>query len=387
MLILFVWPLRLILTHTHFISTGASPSCSQDALRRNFAECASILERHGARPSESTAASHRGSITNGNDGDEEIGIDPNLLIDFQELDMIERIGSGAFGEIYKCRWRGILVAAKCIKSTKILKEWQQQKESVRKASMDGIAENGTGDALGVSRSRIDAANSDGMDEEEIAMALADFRQEVSILRKLRHPNVCMLLAYSTTENFEVMVSELMKCSLLDVFKANILHNTAMPKRKQVVYAQQLAQGMNYLHTCKPPIIHRDLKVSCCYVLSTVFCGRGFFNGLSLGVVWLVFLLTRSLIFTIYFAPFQKPANLLIDYSGVLKISDFGLAKIRPDPTKTEQEAFVMTGETGSYRFMAPEVSPILGRGLQNKPIVLRVSNPFLPLTCLLNAAC
>ena len=274
-LMLFVWPLRLILTHTHFISTGASPSCSQDALRRNFAECASILERHGARPSESTAASHRGSITNGNDGDEEIGIDPNLLIDFQELDMIERIGSGAFGEIYKCRWRGILVAAKCIKSTKILKEWQQQKESVRKASMDGIAENGTGDALGVSRSRIDAANSDGMDEEEIAMALADFRQEVSILRKLRHPNVCMLLAYSTTENFEVMVSELMKCSLLDVFKANILHNTAMPKRKQVVYAQQLAQGMNYLHTCKPPIIHRDLKVSCCYVLVHVFCGRGF----------------------------------------------------------------------------------------------------------------
>ena len=202
--------------------------------------------------------------------------------------MIERIGSGAFGEIYKCRWRGILVAAKCIKSTKILKEWQQQKESERKASMDGIAENGTGDALGVSRSRIDATNSaDGMDEEEIAMALADFRQEVSILRKLRHPNVCMLMAYSTTENFEVMVSELMKCSLLDVFKANILHNTAMPKRKQVVYAQQLAQGMNYLHTCKPPIIHRDLKVSCCYVLVHVFCGRGVFIGLSLRVAWLI----------------------------------------------------------------------------------------------------
>ena len=280
-------PFVLILTHTHFISTVASPSCPQDALRRNFTECATILERHGARPSESTAASHRGSTTNGNDGDEEIGIDPNLLIDFQELDMIERIGSGAFGEIYKCRWRGILVAAKCIKSTKILKEWQQQKESVRKASTDGIAENGTGDALGVSRSRIDATNSHGMDEEEIAMALADFRQEVSILRKLRHPNVCMLLAYSTTENFEVMVSELMKCSLLDVFKANILHNTAMPKRKQVVYAQQLAQGMNYLHTCKPPIIHRDLKVSCCCVLVHVFCGRGVFIGLSLRVAWLI----------------------------------------------------------------------------------------------------
>jgi len=225
-------------------------------------ECAAILEGYGARPSESTALSHRGSITKGGDGDEETGIDPNLLIDFQELDMIERIGSGAFGEIYKCRWRGILVAAKCIKSTKILKEWQQQKESERKASMDGIAENG-GDPLAISSSPIGATNSDAMNEEEIALALADFRQEVSILRKLRHPNVCMLLAYSTTKNFEVMVSELMKCSLLDIFKADILHGTKMPKRKQVVYAQQLAQGMNYLHTCKPPIIHRDLKVSRC----------------------------------------------------------------------------------------------------------------------------
>ena len=80
-------------------------------------------------------------------------------------------------------------------------------------------------------------------------------------------------------------------------------------------------------------------------------------------------------------PPKKPANLLIDYSGVLKISDFGLAKIRPDPTKTEEEAFVMTGETGSYRFMAPEVSPILGRGLQN-PLFYA----FLTLLCLSRAS-
>ena len=40
---------------------------------------------------------------------------------------------------------------------------------------------------------------------------------------------------------------------------------------------------------------------------------------------------------------------------MLKISDFGLAKIRPDPSKDEGEEFRLTGETGSYRFMAPEV--------------------------------
>jgi len=67
--------------------------------------------------------------------------------------------------------------------------------------------------------------------------------------------------------------------------------------------------MNYLHTCKPPIIHRDLK----------------------------------------------PANLLLDYSGELQIADFGLAKLRPKPSQMESDKYVMTGETGSYRYMAPEV--------------------------------
>ena len=83
----------------------------------------------------------------------------------------------------------------------------------------------------------------------------------------------------------------------------------MKKKDQLVYATHLAQGMLYLHTCKPPIIHRDLK----------------------------------------------PANLLIDHSGVLKVADFGLATVRPNPKKGEADTFLMTGETGSYRFMAPEV--------------------------------
>lgn len=106
-----------------------------------------------------------------------------------------------------------------------------------------------------------------------------------------------------------MIVELMKCSLLDIFKAHIVSGTKMNNKDQIIYATQFAQGMIYLHTCKPPIIHRDLK----------------------------------------------PANLLIDNSGVLKVADFGLSKVRPDPMKNEKDSFMMTGETGSYRFMAPEV--------------------------------
>ena len=52
----------------------------------------------------------------------------------------------------------------------------------------------------------------------------------------------------------------------------------------------------------------------------------------------------------------KPANLLIDYTDVLKVSDFGLAKVRPAPRSPDAyQPFLMTGETGSYRYMAPEV--------------------------------
>lgn len=146
-------------------------------------------------------------------------------------------------------------------------------------------------------------------EEDKQLALEDFRKETAILRRMRHPNIVMLLAYSQTADVEVMISEICRCSLLDVFKANYISNSQLPKKTQIIYAQQLAQGMNHLHKSRPPVIHRDLK----------------------------------------------PANLLIDFSGTLKIADFGLAKIRPDPEQTSDEAFLMTGETGSYRFMAPEV--------------------------------
>eukprot|EP00246_Nothoceros_aenigmaticus_P017115 TRINITY_DN8152_c0_g1_i2.p1 TRINITY_DN8152_c0_g1~~TRINITY_DN8152_c0_g1_i2.p1 ORF type:complete len:170 (-),score=30.80 TRINITY_DN8152_c0_g1_i2:236-745(-) len=65
--------------------------------------------------------------------------------------------------------------------------------------------------------------------------------------------------------------------------------------------------MNYLHEHKPnPIIHRDLK----------------------------------------------PRNLLQDEAGHLKVADFGLGKL---VEANLDEVYKMTGETGSYRYMAPEV--------------------------------
>ena len=248
------------------------------------------VSHHQASAGTDTVASHH-SIK-----DNSIKDDEHFRVDFSELEMIERIGSGAFGEIYKCRWRGILVAAKCIKASKIQREWLLKKG----------ADGNNADRI---KNRIEAIQQTAITEDEKEMALEDFRQEILFMRRLRHPNIVMMLGYSFSDNVEVMISEICRCSLLDVFKANKISNWQIPKRTQIVYAQQLAQGMNYLHKGRPPIIHRDLK----------------------------------------------PANLLLDFSGTLKIADFGLATIRRNPNQNQTEAFMMTGETGSYRFMAPEV--------------------------------
>ena len=282
-----------------------------DALEKHHERVVKLLREYGAKSAEEDdSGSQQGRNTNfsrrsmirhsskmcssihSTDGSE--GEDENLRVDFSELEMIERIGSGAFGEIYKCRWRGILVAAKCIKASKIQKGWLLKKQ-VR--GRDRLAD------------RLEAIKQASITEEEKELALEDFRKETAIMRRLRHPNIVMMLAYSHTDDVEVMISEICRCSLLDVFKANAINNSHLSKRTQIIYAQQLAAGMNHLHKSRPPIIHRDLK----------------------------------------------PANLLIDFSGTMKIADFGLAKIRPNPEQNEVEAFHMTGETGSYRFMAPEV--------------------------------
>mmetsp|Transcript_8465 Transcript_8465/g.9756 ORF Transcript_8465/g.9756 Transcript_8465/m.9756 type:complete len:703 (+) Transcript_8465:108-2216(+) len=258
-----------------------------DAIRTGHVDCIHILKKHGAKVGQKTSAhvTETSERTKSNE-------DRNLMVDFSDLDVIDKIGSGAFGEIFKCRWRGTYVAAKCIKRSKLVDLWRLTNTNENNNEGDGT----NGDRTDLSG-------------DELQEAINDFRLETSILRTLRHPNIVMLLGYSRTESFEVMISELMKCSLLDVFSAQYLQGTSLSRTTQMKYAQQLARGMNYLHKCKPPIIHRDLK----------------------------------------------PANLLIDFSGTLKIADFGLSKVRPDPNAKENQGFRMTGETGSYRFMAPEV--------------------------------
>ncbi|KAF7129597.1 hypothetical protein RHSIM_Rhsim10G0204900 [Rhododendron simsii] len=128
--------------------------------------------------------------------------------------------------------------------------------------------------------------------------LTEFAQEVFIMRKIRHKNVVQFIGACTRPPNLCILTEFM--SRGSVY--NFLHKQrgAFKFPALLKVALDVSKGMNYLH--QNNIIHRDLKT----------------------------------------------ANLLMDEHEVVKVADFGVARVQTQPG-------VMTAETGTYRWMAPEV--------------------------------
>ncbi|KAH7849097.1 hypothetical protein Vadar_012892 [Vaccinium darrowii] len=126
----------------------------------------------------------------------------------------------------------------------------------------------------------------------------EFAQEVYILRKVRHKNVVQFIGASTKPPRLCIVTEFMSRGSVYDYIHKQKHFFKLPAVVKV--AIDVSKGMNYLHQNK--IVHRDLKA----------------------------------------------ANLLMDENDVVKVADFGVAKV-------QSPSGVMTAETGTYRWMAPEV--------------------------------
>lgn len=141
-------------------------------------------------------------------------------------------------------------------------------------------------------------------------AVKEFEQEVGLMTNVHHPHCVQFLGCDLDRKPYMLVTELLpRGSLADTFRTTTTFST----RRAAEVARDMARGMAYLHGRKPrPIVHRDLK----------------------------------------------PGNLMFTASGKLKVGDFGLSKTLQDRAYHQQrltESYEMTGETGSYRYMAPEV--------------------------------
>ncbi|XP_045787018.1 integrin-linked protein kinase 1 [Trifolium pratense] len=133
-----------------------------------------------------------------------------------------------------------------------------------------------------------------------------FHDELTLLQKVRHPNVVQFLGAVTQSTPMMIVTEyLPEGDLRDYLK----RKGALKPITAVKFALDIARGMNYLHEHKPEaIIHRDLE----------------------------------------------PSNILRDDSGHLKVADFGVSKSLKI-TKTVKEDKPVTCEDTSWRYVAPEV--------------------------------
>ncbi|XP_027913081.1 integrin-linked protein kinase 1-like isoform X2 [Vigna unguiculata] len=183
-------------------------------------------------------------------------------VDPSELDFSHSvcIGKGSFGEIVKAHWRGTPVAVK----------------------------------------RILPSLSDDR------LVIQDFRHEVNLLVKLRHPNVVQFLGAVTDKKPLMLITEYLRGGDLHKY---LKDKSSLSPSAAINFGLDIARGMAYLHNEPNVIIHRDLK----------------------------------------------PRNVLLVNTSAdhLKVGDFGLSKLIK--VQSSHDVYKMTGETGSYRYMAPEV--------------------------------
>ncbi|KAJ0077178.1 hypothetical protein Patl1_35862 [Pistacia atlantica] len=134
-------------------------------------------------------------------------------------------------------------------------------------------------------------------EIEFSVSLT-FSTSFGTCRKVRHKNVVQFIGACTKPPSLCIVTEFMSGGSVYDYLHKQKGVFKLPSLIKV--AIDVSKGMNYLH--QNNIIHRDLKA----------------------------------------------ANLLMDENEVVKVADFGVARVKA-------QSGVMTAETGTYRWMAPEV--------------------------------
>lgn len=136
--------------------------------------------------------------------------------------------------------------------------------------------------------------------------LRAFRDELALLQQIRHPNVVQFLGAVTQSSPMMIVTEYLHKGDL---RAYLNRKRTLRPSSAVLFALDIARGMNYLHEHKPEaIIHRDLE----------------------------------------------PSNILRDDSGHLKVADFGVSKLLK-VAKTVKEERPLTCLDTACRYVAPEV--------------------------------
>lgn len=169
----------------------------------------------------------------GSESGTDIGLDGGITdIKESQVEIYSSLGKGAYGEVFRGRWRGSDVAIKCM--------------SKRRGGMN------------------DDPNT--VDRE----LNREFRNEVHLLMQARHPNIVLLMGTMASSRRLCIVSEL--CHRGSLYR--VLHQTTgsaggdggarslkplPPWSKRLQMMHDAASGCHFLHSSEPCIVHLDLK--------------------------------------------------------------------------------------------------------------------------------
>ncbi|KAK6270614.1 hypothetical protein POUND7_007712 [Theobroma cacao] len=157
-----------------------------------------------------------------------------------------------------------------------------------------------GNVVAVKRFRPDSAR----------YAVSEFQNEVQLLCQLCHQHLVSLIGYCNDKDEKIVVFEFMNNGSLGDHLYGCGYDP-LPWKQRLEICIGAASGLHYLHTgAKHAVIHRDVKSS----------------------------------------------NILLDDKWVSKFSDFGLSKMRPQPSYNMSKALkkIESRTIGTLGYMAPE---------------------------------
>ncbi|KAG8916484.1 hypothetical protein FRC01_003121 [Tulasnella sp. 417] len=132
--------------------------------------------------------------------------------------------------------------------------------------------------------------------------LGRLKKELRVWMRLQHPNVAPLLGFNFDEEIAIISPWFSHGNISDYL-------TEHPGVDKLTLLQGIADGVLYLHTSAPVIVHGDLK----------------------------------------------PDNVLIDQRGVPRIIDFGLSKLLEEEPNLSPALSASLREAGNARWTAPEL--------------------------------
>jgi formylglycine-generating enzyme required for sulfatase activity/dienelactone hydrolase len=148
---------------------------------------------------------------------------------------------------------------------------------------------------------------------------ARFEQEAKSISRLQHPSICVVHDIGSQDGFNFMVMEYLSGKTLD----KIIPPGGLATDAAIKYAIQVADALSCAHTAG--VVHRDLK----------------------------------------------PANIMVDANGLVKVLDFGLAKISAPISAISEAATMAAVATTSPGMIVGTVAYMSPEQAEGKPIDAR----------------